>query len=148
MAARRSGQSRRVTTAALPSLDRQQGDGVGPRSSSRVLMTTFAEQGLDRANIWISCHRCRRGMFLYADHPIIADRETATTRFRCQACGMQVEASYMDPRGFEDPHGWTVMDMNGPEPVPMPLLTATETALARNGVAIRRPRDPERLGFR
>ena len=111
-------------------------------------MSTFGFNATGRANIWVSCHACRRGMFLYADHPMIADREDSTTRFRCQKCGWQVEASYADPRGHEDPHGWVVMDMNGPEPVPMPLLTEMETALARNGVAIRRPRDPARVGFR
>lgn len=111
-------------------------------------MSTFAEERYNRANIWVSCHACRRGMFLFADHPMIADRVTATTRFKCQVCGSQVTASYSDPRGVDDARGWAVMDMNGPEPKPMPLLTEAEAALARNGVAIRRPRDPARSDFR
>lgn len=111
-------------------------------------MPTFAEQGFDRPNIWISCHACRRGVFLYADHPMIADQKTGGVRFRCQVCGALVSASYMDPRGYEDPEGWTVVDMNGPEPRPMALLSESEVALAQNGVPIRRPRDKARAEFR
>jgi hypothetical protein len=111
-------------------------------------MPTFAEQRFDRPNIWITCHPCRRGMFLFADHPMIADVPSRDVRFRCQVCRALVSAGYSDPRPNEPGADWTIMDMNGPTPLPMAPLTESEAALARNCIPIRRPRDPARVDFR
>ena len=115
-------------------------------------MATFAEQRFDRPNIWVACRPCRRGMFLFADHPMIADVQSRDVRFRCQVCRVLVSAEYSDPRLNEPPNEpgahWTIIDMNGPDPAPMPPLTESEAALARNSIPIRRPRDPTRAEFR
>ncbi len=87
-------------------------------------------------------------MFLFADHPMIANVQSRDVRFRCQVCGALVSAGYSDPRPNEPGADWAIMDMNGPTPVPMAPLTECEAALARNCIPIRRPRDPTRADFR
>ena len=87
-------------------------------------------------------------MFLFADHPMIASVQSRDVRFRCQVCRVLVSAGYSDPRSNEPGADWTIIDMNGATPVPMAPLTESEADLARNGIPIRRPRDPTRADFR
>ena len=96
-------------------------------------MTIFAEQRLAPSNIWIACHACRRGKFLYADYPTIPGKGSASIRFKCQACGTLASGSYLDPRD-NDADAWTVVNMNRREPTPMAPLTKVDSELKQKQV--------------